>query len=125
MASLIAYEPDRATKPRRRTDSGEVICGVLVVSGCHASSVLEPAPEALDPVVLRVGFVLVGDECGSRGGGRDDGDGLPLRQKAAPVVGVVSAIRDQATDCPGRSTRVRATMLPMVSWVWVRCCRSV
>ena len=78
----------------------------LVVTGCDAPPVLQPAPHPLDEVAGAVCVSVIGDRFAARRGGGDHGFRAALSEKVSQMVGVVSAVGDQPPDRACRAHEV-------------------
>lgn len=70
----------------------------VVIAGCDASPVFEPAPEALDEIAGAVGIAIVGGRALAAAGRRDHDLGVLPRDGGADRVAVVTAIGDQPVE---------------------------
>jgi hypothetical protein len=64
----------------------------------YAAPILDAAPHALDAVALFVGLLVVGDGFDAGLGRRDDSLGALSGEPSAQVIGVISAVGDEAPD---------------------------
>lgn len=83
-------------------DGGEEVDGELVISGCDAPEILEPAEHAFDPVAELVGLSVKGVVPFA---GRVVGDyrfGAAGDEEGSEAVAIITAIGEQA---PGRGQR--------------------
>ena len=78
-----------------------MVSGELVVSGCDASKVLEPAPHSLDAAAVFVGEDVVGNGRTPGGGRWDHRLAALVLQGLALVVGVVAPVSQQPNNRTG------------------------
>lgn len=78
-------------------EGGEIVIGASVIARGDASPVLEATEHALDEVSAFVGGAVEGDRPGPPSAGGDDGFDLPLLEKEADRMGVVSFVTEQPT----------------------------
>ena len=76
-------------------NSGQEIPGELVVSGCDAAEVLEPAKAALDDISAFIGAFVEAMDDDTVGFIGDDGLGAATNDFAAKIVAVISFVGEE------------------------------
>ena len=79
-----------------------VVGGELVITGCDAPPILEPAPEALDKVAGAVGFTVVRDGRLAAASGGDDDFGAVVGDGGTDGVAVIAAVGDETVEAARR-----------------------
>src|SRR5690606_32104243 len=79
-------------------DASHIVGGELIVSGCDAAPILEPAPEAFDEVSGAIGLAVVGDGRFAAAGRWDDDFGALGCDGGADGVAVVPTVGKQPVE---------------------------